>query len=145
MEVKYASHCSYRIRYHMICVLKYRKDLIDSEVFEFVKSVLQGIEDRYYLYFQAVGTDKNHLHLLIEAPPRYSPSHIMQITKSITAKQIFEKIPRIKEFLWGGHLWSEGGHIDTVGDGFDVKAMEEYILKQGASKDQLTLFQFASP
>jgi putative transposase len=145
MEVKYACHCSYRIRYHMVFTLKYRKDLIDDPIFEFIKSIFKDIEDRYYLHFHAVGTDKNHLHALVEAAPRYSPSQIMQISKSITAKQIFEKFPQIKEYLWGGHFWSEGGHIDTVGDGYDVQAMEEYILKQGVSKSQLTLFQFASP
>lgn len=124
---------------------QYRKSLIDNEIFEFIKSILTGIQERYYLHFCAVGSDKNHLHLLIEAPPRYSPSKIMQVCKSITAKEIFENFPRIKDFLWGGHFWSEGGHIDTVGDGYDVKAMEAYILKQGISKEQLTLFQFASP
>jgi hypothetical protein len=51
----------------------------------------------------------------------------------------------LEEELWGGHFWSEGSHIDTVGDGFDVKVMEEYIKRQGISKSQLKLFQFASP
>ena len=88
----------------MVFVLKYRKELIDQEIFEFIKQVFMGIEERYYLHFHAVGTDKNHLHTLIEAPPKYSPSRIMQISKSITAKQIFEKFPRVKEFLWGGHF-----------------------------------------
>ncbi len=129
----------------MVFVLKYRKALIDDEIFEFIKEVLRGIQERYYLNFCAIGTDKDHLHLLIEAPPRYSPSKIMQVCKSITAKKIFENFPRIKEFLWGGHFWSEGGHVDTVGDGYDVKSMETYILKQGISREQLTLFQFTSP
>lgn len=69
----------------------------------------------------------------------------MQVCKSITAKQLFRKFPDLEEELWGGHFWSEGGHIDTVGDGYDVKAMEEYIRKQGVSKSQMKLYQFASP
>ncbi len=145
MEVKYACHCSYRIRYHMVYVIKYRKNLIDNEIFEFIKELLKGIEERYFLHFHAIGTDRNHLHILVEAPPRYSPSKVMQISKSITAKKIFEKFPKIKELLWGGHFWSEGGHIDTIGDGYDVKAMEEYILKQGVARSQLKIHQFASP
>ncbi|HEC81253.1 MAG TPA: hypothetical protein ENI42_02450, partial [Thermoplasmatales archaeon] len=64
--------------------------------------------------------------------------------KSITAKQLFKRFPEVEEELWGGHFWSEGGHIDTVGDGYDVKKMEEYILNQGGSKKQLRLYQFSS-
>ena len=142
MKVKYASHCSYRIRYHMVFVIKYRKDLIDDEVKSFLVSVFKGIQERYFLEFHAVGTDEDHLHILVEAPPRYSPSRVMQICKSITAKQLFKQLPRIKEELWGGHFWSEGGHIDTVGDGYDVDAMKKYIESQGRDKDQLTLLIF---
>ena len=144
MEVRYAAHCSYRIRYHMVFVLKYRKNLISGEIFENIKEILVGISERYYLYFQAVGYERNHLHLLIEAAPRYSPSRVMQICKSVTAKQLFRRIPELEEELWGGHLWSEGGHIDTVGDGYDVKEMEAYILSQGVPKSQMKLYDFSS-
>ena len=142
MKVKYASHCSYRIRYHMVFVIKYRKDLIDDEIKSFLVPIFKGIQERYFLEFHAVGTDEDHLHILVEAPPRYSPSRVMQICKSITAKQLFKQLPRIKEELWGGHFWSEGGHIDTVGDGYDVDAMKKYIESQGRDKDQLTLLIF---
>lgn len=144
MKVRYASHCSYRIRYHMVFVLKYRKDLISDLVFSELKDILEGISFRYHLSFQAVGTDKNHLHLLVESAPRYSPSKVMQVCKSVTAVQLFKRIPELKDILWGGHFWSEGGHIDTVGDGYDVKQMEEYILNQGVSRKQVTLTSFSS-
>jgi len=128
----------------MVFVLKYRKDLISDLVFSELKDILEGISLRYHLSFQAVGTDKNHLHLLVESAPRYSPSKVMQICKSVTAVQLFKRIPELKDILWGGHFWSEGGHIDTVGDGYDVKQMEEYILNQGVSRKQVTLTSFSS-
>lgn len=130
----------------MVFVLKYRKFLITSEVFEFLKKVFVGISERYFLNFQAIGSDGDHLHILVESAPRYSPSRIMQVCKSVTAIQVFKQFPNLKEEeLWGGEFWSDGGHIDTVGDGYDVKAMEEYIKKQGAPTSQLKLYQFASP
>ena len=144
MKVQYACHCSYRIRYHMVFVLKYRKDLITDRVFQELKDILVGISERYYLLFHAVGTDRNHLHVLIEAAPRYSPSKVMQICKSVTAVQLFNRLSDLKEDLWGGHFWSEAGHIDTVGDGYGVKEMEEYILNQGVSRKQMKLFSFSS-
>jgi putative transposase len=129
----------------MVFVLKYRKCLIDSKIFDHIIRILSGISERYYLNFQAIGCEQDHLHILVEAAPRYSPSEVMQICKSITAKQLFKKFPELEEELWGGHLWSEGGQIDTVGDGYDVKAMEQYIKKQGVSASQMKLHQFASP
>ena len=116
--------------------------MITSEIFAELKSIFDGISERYYLHFQAIGTDQDHLHILVEAAPRYSPSTVMQICKSITAKEIFKRFPMVKRELWGGHFWSAGGHIDTVGDGYDVKRMEDYIKSQGISKDQITLIQF---
>ena len=129
----------------MVFVLKYRKNLISTQVFEFMKEILNGIKERYFLNFYAIGSDGDHLHVLVEASPRYSPSRIMQICKSIMAIQIFKKFPELKEELLGGEFWSDGGHIDTVGDCYDVKAMEQYIKNQGVNKNQLTLYQFTSP
>ena len=84
----------------MVFVLKYRKELISDLVFNELKDILEGISERYYLSFQAVGTDKNHLHVLVEAAPRYSPSRVVQICKSVTAVQLFKRLPELKDVLW---------------------------------------------
>ena len=81
----------------MVLVVKYRKSLISAEVFEFLKKVFVGISERYFLNFQAIGSDGNHIHILVEAAPRYSPSRIMQICKSITAIQVFKQFPNLKK------------------------------------------------
>ena len=142
MEVRYASHCSYRIRYHMVFVVKYRRDLLSEQISSYIKQILMGISQRYYLWFHALGTDEDHLHILVEAAPRYSPSKIMMICKSITAKEVFKKFPKLRDELWGGHFWTEGGHIDTVGDGYGEVQMKEYIRKQGREPNQLRLVRF---
>ena len=142
MKVEHASHCSFRIRYHIVFVLKYRKSLIDDKVFNFLEYVFEGITKRYYLSFHAIGSDKNHLHILVESRPRYSPSEIMKICKSITAKLIMRQFPEIKDELWGGHFWSEGGHIDTIGEGYNESKMKDYIKNQGGDPSQLKLIIF---
>ena len=121
----------------MVFVLKYRKNLITEEIFDGIKNILLGISERYYLNFHAVGFERNHFHLLIEAAPRYSPSRIMQICKSISAKQVFKQFPEIEEELW----W---GHKDTVGEGYGEKEMKAYILSQGVSKSQMKLYDLLS-
>ena len=94
----------------MVFVIKYRKEVISSEIFEELKVIFDGIAERYYLHFHAIGTDQDHLHILVEAAPRYSLSNVMHICKSITAKEIFKRFPEVKKNLWGGHFWSPGGH-----------------------------------
>ena len=127
----------------MVFVLKYRKSLITSEVFEFLKSIFTEISERYFLNFHAIGTDADHLHILVEAAPRYSPSRVMQICKSITAIQVFKHFPELKDYLWNGEFWSDGGHIDTVGDGRALEQVKEYVLNQGRNINQLTLHEFS--
>ena len=143
MQIRHASHCTYRIRYHIVFVLKYRKNLLTSEVFDFLKSICKGIEQRYYLRFDALGSDGDHLHIVVEGAPRYAPSRILQICKSILAIQIFKQFPELKEELWGGEFWSDGGHIDTVGDGQGLEAVKKYVKNQGGDPAQLSLYQFA--
>ena len=142
MKVRKASHCTYRIRYHMVFVTKYRKKLLSKEIFDFMKFVCEGISERYYLYFDALGTDEDHLHLVVEGAPRYSPSRIMQICKSLLAKLTFRQFPELRKELWGGEFWSDGGHIDTVGDGRGLDEVKNYVLKQGGDPNQLTLIEF---
>lgn len=143
MKVRKACHCSYRIRYHMVFVIKYRKSIITDEVFEFMKTICKGIEERYFLFFDALGHEENHVHFVIEAAPRYSPSRIMQICKSILAIQVFKKFPKIKEEeLWGGEFWSDGGHIDTVGGGRALERVKDYVKNQGRNEDKLVLHEF---
>ena len=126
----------------MVFVLKYRKSLLTKEIFDFIKIVCNDIDKRYYLHFDALGSDGDHLHLVVEGAPRYAPSRIMQICKSILAIQIFKQFPEIKKELWGGEFWSDGGHIDTVGDGRGLDAVTKYVEDQGQDPSQLTLFEF---
>jgi putative transposase len=128
----------------MVFVVKYRKNLISADIFEFMKKVCEGISARYFLNFDALGSDGDHLHVVVEGAPRYSPSRIMQICKSILAIQVFKQFPALKEALWGGEFWSDGGHIDTVGDGRGLEAVKKYVRDQGGDPNQLSLHEFTS-
>ena len=127
----------------MVFVLKYRKKLILERVpVTFVKKILLEIGERYWFKFDAIGMEEDHVHIIVGAAPRYSPSRIMQIVKSISAKEIFKEFPEIKEILWGGEFWSDGGHIDTVSDSGGLEKIKKYVEEQGRSKEQLRLVDF---
>ena len=143
MDIEHACHCTYRIRYHMVFVVKYRKRMLLKKVpLEYFKKLMAGIGERYWFKFDAIGVEEDHFHAVLGAAPRYSPSRIMQIIKSITSKKVFEDFPDIKEFLWGGNFWSAGGHIDTVSEFGGLEKIKKYVEEQGRNKEQLTLSVF---
>ena len=143
MEVERAAHCTYRIRYHMVMCVKYRKKmLLERSRIEFLKEIMQGLALRYYFKFEAIGIDEDHFHVVLGAAPRHSPSEIMGIIKSWSARLIFKEYPYIKEELWGGEFWSDGSHIDTVSEFGGLERIKNYVKEQGRDISQLKLSDF---
>src|SRR4030042_6573933 len=144
-QLQHACHKVYIIKYHLMLALKYRKDLFQAEKYvEYLKSLMPELGKRYYLITETIGFDEDHVHILMQAAPRYSPSRVIQIVKSITARAFFRQFPEIKTELWGGEFWSDGGYIGTVGEGANADIIRNYIKKQGRKGNQLTLIEFSS-
>ncbi len=102
-ELCKASHKVFRIKYHFVFCIKYRKDLfLEQKYVESVKEICVGIESRFHIKFEILGFDEDHVHLMIKSIPSYSPSKIFQVVKSIVAVKLFEKHPDLKKELWGG-------------------------------------------
>jgi putative transposase len=145
MVVKKAAHCAYDIHYHLVIVMKYRrKILIKREYVDYLCFLAKEIGERYEFEIEELGSDGDHVHLLISAPPRYAPSRIMQILKSITGRKMFEKFPEIKKQLWGGELWSDGGFVGTVGQTLGLENMKRYIKRQGDKDKNYSLQRYVS-
>lgn len=143
MEVERACHCTYRIRYHMVFIVKYRKEMLLKKVgIEYLKNLLIEIGERYWFKYDAIGIEDNHFHIVVGEAPRYSPSRIMQIIKSLTARNIFKDHPTVKEILWGGEFWHDGGHIDTVSEFGGLEKIKKYVKEQGRNIKQMKLQNF---
>ena len=143
MQVERAAHCTYRIRYHMVMCVKYRKKmLLEKSRIEFLKEIMQGLALRYYFKFEAIGIDEDHFHVVVGAAPKYSPSQVMGIIKSWSARLIFKQYPYIKKELWGGEFWSDGGHIDTVSEYGGLERIKKYVKEQCRDVNQLKLSEF---
>lgn len=80
-----------------------------------LKEVCLAIADRYELLFLEIGSDGDHVHFLVQAAPTYSPTKIVKLIKSLTAREIFTRCPHVKKQLWGGEFWSDGYFMTTVG------------------------------
>lgn len=131
----------------MVFPTKYRRIVINTNVDNQIKNICLEIAKRYEIHFVEMGTDKDHVHFLIQSTPTYSVVKLVTIIKSITAKKVFEKIPELKEELWGSSLWSSGYYVSTIGKHGNEHAITQYVKEQGRAteyqqvhKDQLVLF-----
>ncbi len=125
---------------------KYRRAVFDPQVDEVLRDVCLEIEDRYQLKFLEIGTDKGHVHFLVQSVPTYTVTKLITVIKSITAREIFRLCPHVKKSLWGGEFWSDGYLASTVGRHGDESTITSYVQNKGKeytklhSDKQLTLF-----
>jgi len=59
---------------------------------------------------------KDHVHILVSAPPHMAPSEIMRRIKGRSANKLFEEFPKLKKRYWGRHFWARGYFCVSVGD-----------------------------
>ncbi len=131
------NHCAWSIHYHIVFPVKYRKALLDNEVVEIIRQTAIGIQDRYDIELERLGMDDDHIHVLCGAHPKFAAGKVVQIFKSITAREIFRRKPAVKKELWGGEFWSDGYYVGTVGDHGDWGSVERYIVSQGKPREEL--------
>jgi len=129
------SHNVNVLMYHYVCPAKYRRVVFSEEVDKTLKETCAEIEKRYEIRFLEIGTDKDHVHFLVQSVPKYSPTKIITLIKSITAKQIFEKHPEVKKKLWGGEFWSDGYYVSTVSKHGNEEVISKYVQNQGTERD----------
>jgi putative transposase len=125
----------------MVFPAKYRKVVFGEEVEEELKNIHLEISKRYEIIFLEIGTDENHVHFLIQSVPMYSVKKIVQMVKSITAREMFRRRPEVKEKLWGGEFWSDGYFVGTVGVHGNEETISKYVKKQGIEKKYKKLHQ----
>ncbi len=135
--VKRAKHAVYDLKYHFVWIPKYRKLVLKGPVAESLKTIFYGIVERYELEIDTLEVMSDHVHMFLMVPPKYSPSHVVQILKSVSARELFSRHPELREELWGGELWSDGYFVRSVGDEVTADVIRRYIKLQ--HEDQLRL------
>ena len=125
------SHNKTVLLYHLVFPSKYRRKIFTKEIEETLVNICKEIAERYEINFLEIGNDEDHVHFLIQGIPTMPVSRIVQIVKSITARELFSKHPEIKKMLWGGHLWTSGFYTNTVGQFASEDTIKKYVQNQG--------------
>lgn len=146
------SHNVTALLYHLVCPTKYRRAVITDEVDEVLRGVCFDISNRCEITFLEIGADHDHVHFLVQSVPSYSPTRLVTIIKSLTAREVFRRVPSVKAQLWGGAFWSSGyyanTYANTVGRHGSEATIRDYIAGQGRQSEyrqmhtqQLDLFE----
>ena len=133
--------------YHIVCTIKYRRSVLTETATTILCKICLEISERYEIHFLEIGTDENHVHFLVQSVPMYSAKELVQIIKSITAREMFERLPSVREELWNGQFWTSGYFVNTVSRHGSENAVRNYVKSQGKKiiyhklhEEQLTLF-----
>ena len=151
MDLRKNSRHVYRLMYHFVWILKYRHKVFDEPYRSELKAIIGKAAYDYDIEIVELEVPVDHIHMVIRSESKVSPSAIMQIIKSISAREFFKLRPEIKKkYFWGGKLWTQSYFVESVGNTND-KVIQEYVRdqiqemnKKEASAEQLGLFETRS-
>ena len=131
------SHNVTVLLYHIVCPAKYRRVVFTPPVDEKLKETCLEIGKRYEMAFIEIGTDQDHVHFLVQSVPMYSLKRIVQIIKSITAREVLRSCAEVRKKLWGGEFWNDGYFVSIVGQRGNEPSIKKHIGAQGPQYTQL--------
>ena len=139
-EYRKQSNYVYCCIYHLILPTKYRKKIFNDGTFAFFKERMREIQDYYPdLWIKEQNHDKDHVHMMIIIPPKYSVGKIVGIIKANTSRSMKQKFEFLKKCYYGTDgIWSDGYLVSTIG--LNEEIIRKYIEKQGQEDLGQTLF-----
>ena len=133
MELYRNSHHVFRLMYHFVWIPKYRRKVFVEPYRTDLKSIIAKIGYDYDIEIVELEIPVDHIHMVVRTDPKIAPSYVMQVIKSISAREFFRLHPEIKSrYFWGGKLWTQSYFVETIGN-----ATEDVIRKY--VQDQLVV------
>ncbi len=108
MAIRRTSHAVFDTRYHIVWAPKYRKWALRGDVCKTAEEVFREVMTSMDIELMEMELAKEHVHLFVSIPPKYSIGEVVRKLKSITAKEVFARHPKVKKELWGGEFWNDG-------------------------------------
>jgi putative transposase len=140
------AHTQWNCKYHIVFAPKYRRQIIYGKIKSDIGTMLRKLCEYKGIEIIEAEACKDHIHMLVSIPPKYSVSQIMGYLKGKSSLMIFEKYANLKYKYGNRHFWCRGYYVDTVGR--NKKAIEQYIrnqLQQDYEDDQLSIKEFVDP
>ena len=125
-KFRHASHSVFSLKVHLVWITKYRYSVLNQEIGTYARELIR--QDCAGMDIQILSgvVSKDHIHLFISYPPKFSISHIVKQLKGRSSKKIQEKFPELKKRYWGRHFWGIGYGAFSSGNVTD-EMIKEYI------------------
>ena len=137
MELQRSSHHVFRIMYHFVWIPKYRHKVFEEPYRSELKNIIEAIGYDYNIEIVELEVPVDHIHMVVKSEPKVAPSYIMQVIKSISARQFFKLYPEIKKkYFWGGKLWTQSYFVETVGNASE-DVIRAYVKNQLQAMDKV--------
>ena len=127
-EIRSSAHSKYRCQYHIVFAPKFRRKEIYGKLKKDIGQILRKLCEQKNVQIIEAEACKDHIHMLVSIPPKYSVSQIMGYLKGKESLMVFEKYANMKYKYGNRHFWCRGYYVDTVGR--NKKAIEEHIRNQ---------------
>ncbi len=115
---------------------KYRRKVFSEPYREAMKIIIQKIGYDYDIDIVELEIPGDHIHMVVRSEPKMSPSQIMQVIKSISAREFFKLYPDIKRrYFWGGKLWTQSYFVETIGNATE-DTIRKYVQNQLVELDK---------
>ena len=126
------NHSVFLLHYHLIMCVKYRNNVIDDEINEFLKNVFVKIQDRYSIKLEEFNHDKDHVHILFKAEPKSELSKFINAYKSASSRLVKKQYPRIRKSLYDEMFWSQSFCLlSTGGVTVDIIKIQSRARRKG--------------
>jgi putative transposase len=116
MEYRTGPHTKYKIEYHFVWITKYRYQILKGEIAERLRDIVRQTCSHLEIEILRGVVSKDHIHILVSAPPTLSPAEIMRRVKGRSSAKLFEEFPHLKKRYWGRHFWGRGYFCVTAGE-----------------------------
>ena len=146
LDTESLAHTKWNCKYHIVFAPKYRRQVIYGKIKQDIGMMLRKLCEYKGVEIIEAEACKDHIHMLVSIPPKYSVSQIMGYLKGKSSLMIFEKYANMKYKYGNRHFWCRGYYVDTVGR--NKKAIEQYIrnqLQEDKEEEQLSLKEFIDP
>ena len=131
MEYIKTAHGVYYLQYHVAWVCKYRRRILNPGLCGYIRKILPKLlRSMPGVKIETIGFDKDHLHMMMSIPPKYSISSVMGKLKSQSASQLRKAFPWLTKVYWNENIvWSPGYFVSSVG--VDEETIRQYVEYQG--------------
>lgn len=130
MELDTNCHSVFLLCYHLVLVVKYRKNVFDDTISKFAKDMFVRIALPYHITLVQWNHDKDHVHIMFKAHPKTELTKFINAYKSASSRIIKKEFPHIKKYLWKEMFWSKSFCLLTTG-GVSIETIKKYIEEQG--------------